>query len=66
LALGDTAAARPVLDRALKLCSPGDYTDWAMIRLDRAACFAADGDPDAALGYAAETLAAWARHGDRA
>ena len=55
--LGDTTA-RPVLDRALELCQPGDYTDWAMIRLNRATCLAADGDADAALAYAAETLAA--------
>jgi hypothetical protein len=26
--------------RALELCPPGDYTDWAMTRLDRAACLA--------------------------
>ena len=56
--LGDTAAARPVLDRALELCPPGDYTDWAMIRLNRSACLAVDGNADAALAYAAETLAA--------
>jgi tetratricopeptide (TPR) repeat protein len=56
--LGDTTSARPVLERALELCPPEDYTDWAMIRLNRAACLAAEGDTDAALGYAAETLAA--------
>jgi hypothetical protein len=56
--LGDTRAARPVLDRALELCLPGDYTDWAMIRLNGAACLVAGGDADAALAYAAETLAA--------
>lgn len=55
--LGDTSAARPVLDRALELCPPGDYTDWAMIRLNRAACLASQGDADGGLGYAAETLA---------
>jgi tetratricopeptide (TPR) repeat protein len=56
--LGDTATARPVLDRALELCAPQDYTDWAMIRLNRAACLAANGDTDAALAYAADTLTA--------
>jgi tetratricopeptide (TPR) repeat protein len=56
--LGDTASARPALDRALELCAPGDYTDWAMIRLNRSACLAAEGDADGALAYAAETLAA--------
>jgi hypothetical protein len=54
--LGDTAAARPMLDRALELCPPEDYTDWAMIRLDRATCMARDGDSDAGLTYAAQTL----------
>lgn len=56
--LGDTAAARPVLERALELCTPADYTDWAMIRLDRAACLTRDEDADAGLAYAAETLRA--------
>lgn len=56
--LGDTAAARPALARALELCSPDDYTDWALIRLDRSACLVSDGDPDAGLSYAAETLLA--------
>jgi tetratricopeptide (TPR) repeat protein len=56
--LGDTAAARPVLARALELCAPADYTDWAMIRFNRAACLIADGDPDGGLSYAAETLTA--------
>lgn len=56
--LGSTADAWPVLGRALELCAPADYTDWAMIRLNRAQCLIADGDPDAGLGYAAETLTA--------
>lgn len=37
---------------------PEDYTDWAMIRLNRAACLAAEGDPDAGLAHATETLIA--------
>jgi hypothetical protein len=51
---------RPALEstaRALELCAPGDYTDWALSRLDRAQCLAWT-DPDTGLGYAAETIAA--------
>ncbi len=55
--LGDTTAAAAALDRALELCSPEDYTDWAMIRLNRAECLIRDGDTDTGLGYAGETLA---------
>jgi hypothetical protein len=47
-----------VLDRALELCDPDDYADWALIRLNRAACLVSAGDPDAGLSYAAETLLA--------
>jgi tetratricopeptide (TPR) repeat protein len=57
-ALGDTTAALPVLDRALELCPQADYTDWALVRLNRAACTVLDGDPDTGLAYAAETIAA--------
>jgi tetratricopeptide (TPR) repeat protein len=57
-ALGDTSAALPVLDRALELCPPADYTDWALVRLNRAACTALDGDPDGGVAYAAATIAA--------
>lgn len=56
--LGDTSAAIPALNRALELCSPGDYTDWAMIRLNRAECLIRDGEADAGLIYAEETVAA--------
>lgn len=56
--LGDTTAARAELERALELCGPDDYTDWAMIRLNRAACMARDGDAEAGLGYATVTLLA--------
>ena len=55
--LRDTRSAFGAQDRALKLCLPGDYTDWAMTRLDRAICLAYDGDIAAALSYAMETLA---------
>jgi tetratricopeptide (TPR) repeat protein len=54
--LRDTAAALEATQRALDLCTPADFTDWALTRLDRAACMAIDGDAEAALGYAAETL----------
>jgi tetratricopeptide (TPR) repeat protein len=56
--LGNTRDASPELERALELCAPTDYTDWAMIRLNRAACFVRDGDADAGLTYAAQTLTA--------
>ena len=55
--LRDTRSAFGAQDRALKLCLPGDYTDWAMTRLDRAICMAYNGDTAAALSYAMETLA---------
>ncbi|MDX6343003.1 MAG: hypothetical protein QOH87_3141 [Trebonia sp.] len=57
-ALGDTDAALPVLDRALELCPAADFTDWAMTRLNRAACMILDGDPDTGVAYAADTLTA--------
>jgi hypothetical protein len=55
--LGDARSAFVAQDRALRLCAPGDYTDWAMTRLDRAHCLIVDGDADA-VGYAIETLTA--------
>jgi len=55
--LRDTRSAFGAQDQALKLCLPGDYTDWAMTRLDRAICLAYDGDIAAALSYAMDTLA---------
>ena len=55
--LHDARSAFSAQDRALKLCLPGDYTDWAMTRLDRAICMAYNGDTAAALSYAMETLA---------
>lgn len=56
--LGDTTAAAEAATRAIELCAPGDYTDWALSRLDLAACHAIDGDADSAIAYAAETLRA--------
>ncbi|MGO9190408.1 MAG: helix-turn-helix domain-containing protein [Streptosporangiaceae bacterium] len=55
--LRDLPAALEATARALELCAPGDYTDWALSRLDRAQCFAW-ADPDTGLGYAAETITA--------
>ncbi len=54
--LCDVKAAFIAQDRALELCMPGDYTDWAMTRLDRASCLTYNGDTSDALTYATETL----------
>jgi tetratricopeptide (TPR) repeat protein len=54
--LGDARSAFTAQNRALALCAPGDYTDWAMTRLDRALCLAATGEPADAVEYATETL----------
>lgn len=54
--LGDTRAALAAQDRALELCAPGDYMDWALIRLDRAVCLLLDGDVKGALQVAADTI----------
>jgi DNA-binding XRE family transcriptional regulator len=55
--LGLTGPAWQAQDQALEICGPRDYTDWALIRLDRAACLAHDGDLGSGVAYAAETLA---------
>ena len=55
--LHDSPAAFRTQERALELCAPGDYTDWAMTRLDRASCLAYDGDFSGAMAYAVGTLA---------
>jgi hypothetical protein len=54
--LGDTRSALRAQERAMQTCPPGDYTDWALTRLDRASCLARDGDPVAAVAYATKTL----------
>jgi tetratricopeptide (TPR) repeat protein len=54
--LRDTRRALPAQERALELCPPGDYTDWALTRLDRASCLSQDGDAAAAVDYASETV----------
>jgi tetratricopeptide (TPR) repeat protein len=54
--LGDTRRALQAQERALEICPPGDYTDWALTRLDRACCLSHEGDAPAAVAYAAETV----------
>ena len=54
--LRDAVAAFRAQDRALELCAPGDYTDWALTRLDRASCLTYTGQTADALSYATETL----------
>jgi hypothetical protein len=54
--LRDVKAAIAEQDRALELCMPGDYTDWAMIRLDRAECLIHSNEIADALAYAVETI----------
>jgi tetratricopeptide (TPR) repeat protein len=56
--LGDHESALAAQERALRLCTPHDYTDWAMIRLDRAHCLARNSGAPTALDYAARTLTA--------
>jgi hypothetical protein len=43
-------------DRALELCAPDNYADWAMTRLDRAQCLIYAGDIASGLEYARETM----------
>lgn len=54
--LGEVRAALAAQDRALALCRPDDYTDWALTRLDRASCIARQGDPGTAVKYAISTI----------
>jgi tetratricopeptide (TPR) repeat protein len=54
--LQDVKAALAEQERALELCMPGDYTDWAMTRLDRAACLLHSDETADALEYATETV----------
>jgi transcriptional regulator with XRE-family HTH domain len=55
--LGDAEGAMRAQDDALRLCAPGDYTDWAMTRLDRAQCLILARDGSSALTYAIQTFA---------
>jgi tetratricopeptide (TPR) repeat protein len=54
--LRNSRLALSAIDRALELCDTSNYTDWSMIRLDRASCLAATGSADEAIPYAVETL----------
>lgn len=54
--LQDAKSAFKAQDRALELCAPGDYTDWAMTRLDHATCLIQTGETADALDYAKETI----------
>jgi tetratricopeptide (TPR) repeat protein len=54
--LQDVKAAVAEQERALELCMPGDDTDWAMTRLDRAACLLHSDETTDALEYATETV----------
>ncbi|MFV2019367.1 helix-turn-helix domain-containing protein [Micromonospora sp. LOL_023] len=54
--LGDVEAALAVQDRALELCPPADYTDWALTRLDRANCLTVTGHASDALDQIADTI----------
>ncbi|MEJ1105454.1 MULTISPECIES: hypothetical protein [unclassified Kribbella] len=54
--LRDLPAAFAAQERALELCAPGDYTDRALTRLDRAVCFAIDGEVTVAAQEVAGTL----------
>jgi hypothetical protein len=54
--LRDTKAAYAAQERSLRLCAPGDYTDWAITRLDRATCLLLNHDASGAFAEATETL----------
>jgi transcriptional regulator with XRE-family HTH domain len=52
----DVKSAMHAQDRALELCAPDNYADWAMTRLDRAQCLVYSGDVSSGLQYASETI----------
>ena len=54
--LGDVRSALKAQERALELCAPSDYTDWAMTHLDRTSCLAKSSDTTDALNAATEML----------
>lgn len=60
--LRDTRGAWPAQQRALELCGPADYMDRAFTRLDRATCLVQDGDVEAGLVYALDTMNALNDH----
>ncbi|MGH3915680.1 MAG: hypothetical protein ACRDTC_20070 [Pseudonocardiaceae bacterium] len=56
--LRETKLAFRAQDRALELCGPDDYTDWALTRLDRATCLTYMSEIASGIIYATETLGA--------
>lgn len=54
--LRDVKSAFKAQERALELCQPDNYTDWAMTRLDRAQCLIYAGEITEGLDYAFETI----------
>jgi tetratricopeptide (TPR) repeat protein len=54
--LRDFKSAMRAQARALDLCAPDNYADWAMTRLDRAQCLIYSGDITTGLQYASETI----------
>jgi tetratricopeptide (TPR) repeat protein len=54
--LRDVKSAMRAQDRALELCAPDNYADWAMTRLDRAQCLIYAGDITSGLEYASDTI----------
>jgi tetratricopeptide (TPR) repeat protein len=54
--LHDVKPAFKAQERALELCTPNDYTDWAMTRLDRAECLIYTGEITGGLEYATDTV----------
>lgn len=58
--LRDVKSAFKAQERALELCEPDNYTDWAMKRLDRAQCLIYAGEITEGLNYAFETIASLA------
>jgi transcriptional regulator with XRE-family HTH domain len=54
--LRDVKSAFRAQERALELCEPENYTDWAMTRLDRAQCLISADQITEGLEYAVETI----------
>lgn len=54
--LRDVKSAFKAQDRALELCGPDNYADWAMTRLDRAQCLIYANEIPDGLRHATETI----------
>lgn len=54
--LGDTTRATVAHDRALQLIPAADYTDRTFVQIDRATCYAQDGDAAGAASYLVDAL----------